>query len=269
MLKASLELLKELLSMLQTASRKQLLLCLGILVLIGIAAGLWEHWTAGFRLTKLERAAGILEHIATVPGNDATNAKRIADHITHQVAAILDVPSASLPQHSYLQRVAIGGAGWFGLNMLIALTTFRRNERKASTFLGMTFASLLPALVAGLFPDGSWPWRHLLWYPVGTTVGIFFLALVAAIIIPSFTKARNAAQRNACLRNLRILHSAKEQAALEKKYQDGQVVTEEDVTPFFPKGFHRATCPSGGHYDIATLGQSPRCSVHGSLTDTV
>ncbi len=45
---------------------------------------------------------------------------------------------------------------------------------------------------------------------------VAIIGLLAAIAIPNFVKARQTAQSNACLNNLRIVDAAKQQWALEK-----------------------------------------------------
>jgi len=45
-------------------------------------------------------------------------------------------------------------------------------------------------------------------------VGVFIIGMLAAIAIPNFVKARNTAQMNACINNLRMIDGAKQQWAL-------------------------------------------------------
>ena len=46
---------------------------------------------------------------------------------------------------------------------------------------------------------------------------VAIIGLLAAIAIPNFVKARETAQKNACINNLRQIDGAKEQWALENK----------------------------------------------------
>jgi len=87
---------------------------------------------------------------------------------------------------------------------------------------------------------------------------------MGAIAIPSFVKARNVAQNNGCINNLRQLDVAENQWALEKGKKAGDVCTEEDLKPYvhlvkgkFPQ------CPQGGTYVINPVGELPTCSVPG------
>lgn len=54
---------------------------------------------------------------------------------------------------------------------------------------------------------------------------VAIIGLLAAIAIPNFVRAREAAQLNAILNNLRIIEGAKDQWALENKQGTGATVT--------------------------------------------
>ena len=47
---------------------------------------------------------------------------------------------------------------------------------------------------------------------------VAIIGLLAAIAIPSFVKARNQSQQNACINNLRIIDAGKEQWAMARVY---------------------------------------------------
>jgi hypothetical protein len=85
-------------------------------------------------------------------------------------------------------------------------------------------------------------------------------AMLAAIAIPNFVKARAVSQENACINNLRQIDAAKQQWALEKGKQSTDVPTEDDLKVYlmhsrFPH------CPAGGTYTINAVGQPPTCSI--------
>ncbi len=92
------------------------------------------------------------------------------------------------------------------------------------------------------------------------------IALLTAIAIPNFIKARDASQRNICISNMRMIHAAKESAALAHAYQDGQTVQEEQVSAYLKKGFSGLACPRGGRYTINPIGEEPECSTHGAMS---
>jgi len=95
------------------------------------------------------------------------------------------------------------------------------------------------------------------------------IALLAAIAIPSFVKARSESRRACCMNNMRLIDHAKEQAALEKGYSQGATVSEGELSAYLKGGFSGLSCPAGGHYTINPLGRDPECSEHGTLSAAV
>jgi Protein of unknown function (DUF3352) len=83
------------------------------------------------------------------------------------------------------------------------------------------------------------------------------IPLLAAIAVPNFVKAREGAQKNACINNLRQIDGAKQQWALENKKQDSAIPTQDELRPYL-KSF--PTCPAGGEYTINAVSEAPRCS---------
>ena len=120
----------------------------------------------------------------------------------------------------------------------------------------------VPAKKTGLW----WGLGCLLAVPaMFVVVGI--VGLLAAIAIPSFIKARETSQLNACVNNMRILESAKEQAALKHDYREGDTVSQSEVSGFLKNGLDDLICPKGGRYTVNPVGQDPACSVHGKLPE--
>jgi len=89
---------------------------------------------------------------------------------------------------------------------------------------------------------------------------VAIIGLLAAIAIPSFVKARNTAQQNGCINNLRMIDSGKEQAALASKWAAGQAPTT-DVVNAYIKGDSTPECPAGGDYTYNVIGTNPVCSI--------
>lgn len=85
------------------------------------------------------------------------------------------------------------------------------------------------------------------------------VGLMAAIAIPSFVKARTTSQKNACINNLRIIDSAKEQWAMAERLQDGDDVDPEGAAQYM-RGAKIPKCPSGGTYTLGVIGEDPTCS---------
>ena len=92
---------------------------------------------------------------------------------------------------------------------------------------------------------------------------IAVLGLLAAIAIPNFVKARESAQRNACLANLRQIEGAKDTWALENKKLESDTPTDADI--YGPNSYirERHFCPAGGVYTLNRVGSKPTCSIPG------
>ena len=89
---------------------------------------------------------------------------------------------------------------------------------------------------------------------------VAIIGLLAAIAIPNFVKARTAAQRNACINNLRQIDGAKEQLALEDKLAPNATV---DTSKLYgsDKYIRQApTCPTDNTaYTVGNIGTKPSC----------
>jgi chromosome segregation ATPase len=73
---------------------------------------------------------------------------------------------------------------------------------------------------------------------------------------------RAALDREACIKNLRELDTAKQKWALENNKTDVDVPTEQDLLPYLPNNLF-PVCPSGGTYSINAVGLPPTCSIPG------
>lgn len=102
---------------------------------------------------------------------------------------------------------------------------------------------------------------------------VAIIGLLAAIAIPSFMKARQQSQQNACINNLRQIDAAKEQAALERRWTNGTAVADGDSNVnMYIKGLANTTnlpnCPGGGAYTYGAIGTNPVCTVAGHTLPT-
>ena len=90
---------------------------------------------------------------------------------------------------------------------------------------------------------------------------VAIIALLAAIAIPNFVKARTTSQANACINNLRQIDAAANQWALEQKKGPEASVDYDDIHSYL-KG--PVFCPAGGttfedSYTITTVAGVPLC----------
>ncbi len=88
---------------------------------------------------------------------------------------------------------------------------------------------------------------------------VAIIGLLAAVAIPNFMRARERAQRNACIANLKQIDGAKTLWALDTGAASGDTVLMTDLVTAYIKA--TPSCPGGGTYTIGTVGEDPTCSV--------
>src|SRR6516164_7010498 len=89
---------------------------------------------------------------------------------------------------------------------------------------------------------------------------VAIIGMLAAIAIPNFVHARQQAQQNACIANLRQLDGAVQQYALENKLQSDAQYTLDALKPYIKLDSNNEMpkCPAGGTYSPgASVSDSP------------
>ena len=96
---------------------------------------------------------------------------------------------------------------------------------------------------------------------VEIAIVVLIIGVLAALAIASFAKAKEASRASVCLNTQRQIDSAKEQYAVEYRAPNGHVVVWDEIAKYLK---HRSLpdCPSGGTYDLKTIGQDCQCSIH-------
>jgi prepilin-type N-terminal cleavage/methylation domain-containing protein len=95
---------------------------------------------------------------------------------------------------------------------------------------------------------------------------VAIIGLLAAIAIPNFVKARDKAQKNACIANLKQIDSATEQWALEAKKKTDDATVTAEITAYL-KNNTLPTEPAGGGYTVADkVGGAPNCTLSTAAT---
>ncbi len=90
---------------------------------------------------------------------------------------------------------------------------------------------------------------------------VAIIGLLASIAIPSFIRAKEVAQRTACLANLKTIEGVKGMWALENRRANADTPTDTDL---FGPGLYireKPQCPSSGSYSLNTVESKPTCSV--------
>jgi prepilin-type N-terminal cleavage/methylation domain-containing protein len=98
---------------------------------------------------------------------------------------------------------------------------------------------------------------------------VAIIGLLAAIAIPNFVKARTTSQQNACINNLRLIDSSKQQWALEQRKQNSDTPQGSDLQPYLGRGSagELPSCPVDTTYTFTTsyspnnVGSKPACKL--------
>ena len=124
----------------------------------------------------------------------------------------------------------------------------------AITIFGWELALVIVGPVFGC----CFAWRRG-WRKTAGVIAIFGGLLWAAVIAPSYPKARPAAQRNACIANLQQIAEAKRSWATLTKPETTTAAQPSDLAPYLKQGQIPA-CPAGGTYTLGAVNAPPRCS---------
>lgn len=90
---------------------------------------------------------------------------------------------------------------------------------------------------------------------------VAIIGLLAAIAVPSFVRARQTSQENACLNNLRQIDGAKDQWAIEEGVASGTPTLDALVgnDAYIKK---TPLCPIEGTYSVGDLTTDPSCGAY-------
>ena len=101
---------------------------------------------------------------------------------------------------------------------------------------------------------------------------IIVFIIVFAIVVAGFGyrlyRASMQKSSQPCWNTLACIEGAKEQWALESRATPGTPVTFENIRPYlsYPGGMPKCNVP-GGTYIIGKIGEEPRRTVHGTVSD--
>jgi prepilin-type N-terminal cleavage/methylation domain-containing protein len=100
---------------------------------------------------------------------------------------------------------------------------------------------------------------------------VAIIGMLAAIAIPNFVRSRMTTQMNACINNLRLVDSAKQQWALEQKKESTDMPADTDIQPYLGRntGGELPFCPvdpassfeTSYLPNLGTVATPPQCSV--------
>ena len=100
---------------------------------------------------------------------------------------------------------------------------------------------------------------------------VAIIGLLAAIAIPNFVRARTTSQQNACINNLRLIDSAKQQWALEQRQNSTATMVGTDLQPYLGHGSggELPACPADSSQTwtssysaiLGNVSVKPQCSI--------
>ena len=92
---------------------------------------------------------------------------------------------------------------------------------------------------------------------------VLIIAILLAIAIPNFLRARETSRAKACQGNLRRVETSKEQWAMENKKVATDTPTATDLVTEYIKGTEDTwpVCPSSGTYACGNMSTRPVCSI--------
>lgn len=96
---------------------------------------------------------------------------------------------------------------------------------------------------------------------------VAIIGMIAAIAIPNFIQAREAAQDEGCLNNLRVIEYAKEMWAFDAMAPSSASPSSADLAPYIKAGVDKVYCPADAtrsfdnSYFINDLATLPACKI--------
>ena len=93
---------------------------------------------------------------------------------------------------------------------------------------------------------------------------VAIIGLLAAIAIPNFVRARQKAQAEACIANLRQIEGATQVWAVDTGAADTAAPTWNDLVPNYIRT--QPKCPAGGNYGLATVNARPTCTIANTVS---
>jgi prepilin-type N-terminal cleavage/methylation domain-containing protein len=89
---------------------------------------------------------------------------------------------------------------------------------------------------------------------------VAIIGLLAAIAIPNFVRAREVAQLNSIVNNLRIVEGGKDQWALENKKGTGDTAADTDLQPYMKNNTFPPTSVVGETYVTGVIGTAAKAT---------
>lgn len=103
---------------------------------------------------------------------------------------------------------------------------------------------------------------------------VYLMFLVEGGVFSNFRASRERARTTTCIANLKQIHGAKQQWAIQENMDEDAIPTKEDLDDYFSDGIESIVCPLGTSFDdsygIGDVGNLPWCKqnpIHHSLPE--
>lgn len=96
---------------------------------------------------------------------------------------------------------------------------------------------------------------------------IMIIAVLIAMAVPNFIRARETSRRKTCIGNMKQIDSAKELWAMDNRAEAGDPVLMGDIAgpgKYMKGPATGPSCPAGGVYTVNPIGTNPACSLSGA-----
>jgi hypothetical protein len=173
-------------------SWKRLLATLVVALLIVIGFMLYERYTSGFRLGRIQKQAELLvtlnqlqtANIRSDPKLGKIYDRLVADADDAAQTKPLSISFFVFPSSMFSHVIAkflAGGAPWTLIGLFFIPGILRGDKGSASALLGVTVFVVLFGVIGAVLPNIWWPWFNLLIYPTGHFVLLLTLVIIYAV----------------------------------------------------------------------------------------
>ena len=140
---------------------------------VAIIFGICEAFSAHFRLSRLERTAGIIEKLQDIDSHgfkpDSALSKTYSD-LEHQLQELTNPAPTSLPSLLWLWKSLAAATPWLLSSSVLAFD-------KRSALYGVLALGVITGIIGAFVPTFMWPWGNLIIFPIAAFI------LTAAIIV--------------------------------------------------------------------------------------
>jgi hypothetical protein len=180
-------------------SWRRLIAVIVVALLIGLGFILYERYTSGFRLGRLQKQAELLVTLNQLQSGNIRSDPRlgriydrlVADADSAAQAKPLSITFFSFPSGLFshaLAKFLAGAAPWALVGLFFIRGILRGDKTAGSAFLGILVFIVLFGVIGAALPTWWWPWFNLWIYPIG-----HFIIFLAAVV---FYAARSTKKRS-------------------------------------------------------------------------